>query len=295
MTEHNGPNDRLPDDAQTIKVAAVQMEPKLNDNPGNLAKALAAIDTASATGAALIVLPECALTGYVYTERAETASNAEPVPGPMTDALAKKASDKDVLIVAGMIEEDGEDLYNVAVLIGPGGLIGKYRKVHPWYPAETNWPVTPAESSQGFPVFDTTIGRIGMCICYDMWVTESAKVLALNGADIIAFPTNTVAVPAGEALSDHIMRTRSLENHVWIVGADRIGVEREVPFAGRSQITDPYGNVIVEASRDKEEIIYADIQPKRATKDKMLVPELPEADLWWIRRPETYSIIASKE
>ncbi|MEH6549279.1 MAG: carbon-nitrogen hydrolase family protein [Pseudomonadales bacterium] len=279
----------------TITVAAIQMEPRLNDKAGNMAKALSCIDEASAAGARLVIFPECALTAYVFEDSTETAAAAESVPGPSTEILTKKAKEKDVYIVAGMVETHESGFYNVSVLVGPEGYIGKYRKMHPWYPAEEAWPITRGESDQGFPVFKTEIGNIGMCICYDMWIPETARMLALNGADIIAFPTNTVAVPAGEAVFDHVLRTRALENHVWIVGADRIGVEREVPFAGRSQIVDPYGNVMVEASADREEIIYADIQPAIASNDKMLVPELPAADLWWIRRPDSYSKISSTD
>ncbi|MEH6581631.1 MAG: carbon-nitrogen hydrolase family protein [Halioglobus sp.] len=276
-----------------IKVAAIQMEPKLHDKEGNIARSLAHIDEAADAGARLVVLPECGLTAYVFENEGETSAVAEEVPGPTTALLADKAREKDVYIVAGMVELDGSDYYNVAVLVGPEGYVGKYRKMHPWYPAEANWPITTAHHSQGFPVFDTAVGKIGICICYDMWIPETARMLALNGAEIIAFPTNTVAVPAGQAVFDHVLRTRALENHVWIIGADRIGVEREVPFAGRSQILDPYGNVMVEASADQEEILYADIESAVASRDKMLVPDLAESDLWWIRQPESYRKIGS--
>lgn len=218
--------------AELIKVAAVQMEPKLNDKKGNMAKVLSSIDDAAAAGARLIIFPECVLTAYVFEGQAETSAAAEPVPGPSTEVLGKKAKEKGVYIVAGMVEFHETNFYNVSVLVGPDGYIGKYRKMHPWYPAEENWPITPGETNQGYPVFETEIGNIGMCICYDMWIAETARILALNGADIIAFPTNTVAAPAGEAVFDHVLRTRALENHVWIVGVDRIGIEREVPFAG---------------------------------------------------------------
>ena len=279
----------------STKVAAVQMEPQINDKEGNISKAMAAIDEAAIAGARLVVFPECALSAYAFADSGEASRAAETVPGSATEKLAQKARNKGVYIAAGMIESQESSFYNTAVLVGPEGYIGKYRKMHPWYPAEEKWPVTPGEDSQGFPVFDTEIGKIGMCICYDMAFPETARVLALNGAEIIAFLTNVVAIPAGEFTFDHLLRTRALENHVWIVGADRIGVEREVPFAGRSQIVDPYGGVMVEASRDREEIVYADIQPAIASRDKMLVPEVPESDMWWIRKPESYSKISSRD
>lgn len=275
----------------SIKVAAVQMEPILLDKEANLEKILGFIDTAAKNGAQLIVFPEAALTGYVLKGKAETSKMAETIPGPTTDVIAKKAKETGVYIVLGLVEVYGLEYYNAAVLVGPDGVVGKYHKMHPWYGAEADWPVTAGSAAQGYPVFQTPIGKIGMMICYDAWITEPARSLALGGADIIAFPTNAVAVPAGFAVFDHILQTRAIENHVWIVAADRIGTEREVPFAGRSQIIDIYGDVIVEASQDKEEVIYATIQPKAATRDKMLVPGLPASDLWWIRRPDTYKAI----
>ena len=284
-----------PKTADLIKVAAVQMEPTFMDKQAGLKKILHQIDEASAAGARLIVLPECALTGYVYQSQTETEEVAEPIPGPSVDIFTRKAQEKNVYIVVGMVEAYGMNYYNVSVLVGPEGFIGKYRKMHPWCAAESQWPITFGEASQGYPVFETEIGKIGMMICYDAWIPETARMLALNGADIIAFPTNSVGVPAGNACFDHVLQTRAMENHVWIVAADRIGTEREVPFAGRSQILDIHGNVMIEASVDREEIVYADITPTAATRDKMLVPELTASDLWWIRRPDTYAKISSAE
>jgi len=278
-----------------IKVAAVQTQPILFDKEQNLKKMLQFVDEALEAGAKLIVFPECALTGYVFESEAETKKEAETIPGPSTDVFVAKAKECDVFIVFGMVEICDEKFYNTAVLLGPEGFIGKYRKMFPWYPAEEKWPVTAGEDSQGFPVFETAIGRIGMLICYDMWITEPARAIALNGADIIAFPTNAVAVPVGIACVDHILRTRALENHVWIVAADRIGTERGVSFAGRSQVVDVFGGVLVEASVDQEEIVYAEITPRTATNDKMLVPDIPSTDLWKIRRPETFSPISRSD
>lgn len=293
--EATPPLSQIPEAAKvpSIKVAAVQMEPKLLDKEANLKKILAYIDEAAAKGAKLIVFPECALTGYVLRGKEETAKVAETIPGPSTDIIAEKAAARGVYIVLGMVEVYGINFYNAAVLIGPEGVIGKYRKNHPWYGAEADWPVTAGDL--GYPVFETAIGNIGMMICYDAWFPEPARILALGGADIIAFPTNAVAVPAGFAAFDHILQTRAIENHVWVIAADRIGVEREIPFAGRSQIIDIYGDVMVEASPDKEEIIYAIIHPKAATRDKMLVPGLPASDLWWARRPATYKAIVEAD
>jgi predicted amidohydrolase len=276
----------------TIKVAAVQMEPILGDKEGNINKLLASIDEAASTGAKLIVTPECAVSAYVLVNRNETAEVAETIPGYTTDVFSAKAKENNVYIVLGMIEVDGTDFYNVAVLIGPEGIIGKYRKMHPFYLIEERWPVTPGSTSQDYPVFDTPIGKIGIAICFDIWVPEAPRLLALNGADIIAFPTNSDNSTEGSAGFEHVVQTRALESRVWIVGANRIGVERKVTFSGRSQIVGLSGEVLVEASTDQEEIVYADIQP-RAARDKRGIPGLASSDLWGNRRPDSYTKISS--
>ena len=130
----------------SVKVAAVQMEPRINDKEGNISKAMAAIDEATNAGARLVVFPECALTAYAFADSEETSRAAESVPGPATEKLAQKARGKGVYIAAGLVESQESFFYNTAVLVGPEGFIGKYRKIHPWYPAEEKWPVTPVKT-----------------------------------------------------------------------------------------------------------------------------------------------------
>ena len=153
-------------------------------------------------------------------------------------------------------------LFNTAVLIGPQGFIGKYRKAHLWN-LEKLW-FTPGNT--GFPVFDTPIGRIGMLICWDIWFPEVPRILSQQGADIICSLNNWVWTPApvfddtGKCMASYLTMTAAHVNNVFIAAANRIGEERDARYLGCSLIAGtngwPLGKV---ASTDRQEILYADI------------------------------------
>jgi len=272
---------------ELVKVAAVQIEPRLDEEDRILEKICNLIKSTAAEGASLIVFPELSLTGLMKT-------TSEIVPGPSTEVLATIAKEVGVYVVIGLLEKHKEKFYNTAVLMGPGGIVGKYRKIHPWYPSEDQIPVEPGDV--GYPVFKTSIGNIGMMVCYDAWFPEPARVLALKGAEIIAVPSITGLHSA----FDYILRTRALENHVWIVGANGIAALEEEGIVwrviGRSQIVSIFGEVLAEASSEREETIYATIDVNAATLNKQLLPgsEWKKSDLFWARKPKTYDIILSK-
>jgi len=270
------------------KVAAVQTEPRLDEEDQILEKIRNLTISAAAKGASLIVFPELSLTGLMKT-------TAEIVPGPSTKALAATAKKLGVYVVAGLLEKCNKKFYNTAVLFGPGGIVGKYRKIHPWYPSEAQVPVQPGDD--GYPVFNTNIGRIGMMICYDAWFPEPARVMALKGAEIIVVPTITGLHSA----FDYILKTRALENHVWIVAANGIATLEDKGVAwkviGRSQIVSISGEVLAEASCEKEETIYARIDVKAASQNKQLLPgsEWTKSDLFAARKPKTYDLICASK
>jgi N-carbamoylputrescine amidase len=269
---------------ELVKVAAVQIEPRLDEEDRILKKVCDLLKSAVAEEASLVVFPELALTGLMR-------ATAETVPGSSTEVLATKAKEYGVYVVVGLLEKYKEKFYNTAVLIGPGGIVGKYRKIHPWYPSEDEIPVEPGDL--GYPVFITNIGKIGMMICYDSWFPEPARVLALKGAEIIAVPTCTGL----HSEFDYIFRARALENHVWMVGANGIATLEEKGIAwrivGRSQIVSVFGEVLAEASSEKEETIYAGIDVRAATHNKQLLPgtRWGKSDLFWARKSKTYDLI----
>jgi predicted amidohydrolase len=244
-----------------IGVACIQMEPVVGDIAGNVARSLELIAAAAARGASLVVLPELANSGYVFKSRKEAFSLAEPVPeGPTTRAWAEAAQRYGLYLVAGIAELAGDRLYNSAVVIGPKGYIGTFRKVHLW-----NEELLYFESGDlGFPIFDTAIGRIGVGICYDCWFPETFRLCALQGADIVCVPTNWVPIPGQaegrEAMANILVMAAAHSNSIFIACADRIGTERGQPFEGQSLIVSCTGwPVAGPASRDREELVYAEI------------------------------------
>jgi predicted amidohydrolase len=248
---------RTPEAAVTV--AAIQMEPKIGETAANVARSIALIEEAAAGGADLVVLPELCNTGYVFATRSEARGLAEPVPdGATTAAWMAAAARLNLHIVAGIAERDGERLFNAAVIIGPDGLIGRYRKVHLW--ADEALYFTPGDL--GFPVFDTPLGRIGCHICYDCWFPESFRLAALQGAEILCVPTNWVPIPGQdpkrEAMANIIVMAAAHSNSVFVAAADRVGTERGQPFIGQSLIVSHTGWPLAgPASADREEIILA--------------------------------------
>ena len=266
-------------------VAVAQMDPKIRDRAANVATIERMTQEAASKRARLILFPECALTGYGYVSRVEAFEDAEPIPGPTTDRLARMAAELDIHIVFGMVERNGEDVYNAAPFIGPGGLIGVYRKTHLPFEVLDRF-AKPGDV--GLPVFDTSIGRVGILICYDMRFPEPARVLALKGADIILHPTNLP--PPGAPQPDFMYQSRAAENRVWVLSADRVGLERGVRFIGRSMIVDPTGARLAEGSADGEELLFAEIEPAIARqKDLIIDPGVYELHPFRDRRPELYA------
>lgn len=253
-----------------VKIACIQMEPVVGEKSTNVAKTLDLIAQAARAGANLIVLPELANSGYVFNTRAEAFDLAEAVPGGQTcDAWAAAAATFGVHIVAGIAERAGEVLYNSAVLIGPDGYIGTFRKVHLWAAENLFF----ERGDLGFPVFHTRLGRIGMAICYDAWFPESFRLAALQGADIVCVPTNWVPIPGQapgrEAMANILVMAAAHSNSIFIACADRIGVERGQSFEGQSIVVGHAGwPVAGPASRDREEILIAEVNLADARRDR---------------------------
>ncbi len=244
-----------------VTVAVIQMEPKIGETRANVARSIELLEEAAGRGANLAVLPELCNTGYVFQSRAEARSLAEAIPDGETARTWEAAARRLGLhLVAGITELDGERLFNSAVVIGPDGLIGRYRKVHLW--ADEALYFTPGDL--GFPVFDTPLGKIGCHICYDCWFPESFRLAALQGAEILCVPTNWVPIPGQdpkrEAMANIIVMGAAHSNSVFVAAADRVGTERGQPFIGQSLIVSHTGwPVAGPASPDGEEILYATI------------------------------------
>ena len=263
--------------------AAVQMMPHLAQPDQNRAAILGWLAQAAEMGARLVVLPECAVSGYVFESLAEAHQVAEPVPGPTSDALAVACADLQLTAVIGLLEAAGPDVYNSAVIVGPQGLIHVYRKTHLPVLGVDRF-VRPGDALQ---VVQTPAGLLGPLICYDLRFPEPPRVLALQGAEIIVHPTNWPRASAD--FPDFVTRATARASGVFLVSANRVGEERGHAFLGRSQIVAPSGHPLAEADDHSETIIVADLDLALAHRKKVIhIPGIFELDSFGDRRPELY-------
>jgi predicted amidohydrolase len=272
-----------------IKVAAVQMLSFEGEEARNLERMLARITEAGAAGAQLVVFPEASNNGYFFEDREDAHRMALTIPGAFTDALGQRARELGIWVATGLFERgDGDDVFNCALLIGPDGQIaGKYQKNF-FIKADKRWFVP---GRTGFQVFDTPLGRLGFFVCADGRIPESARCLALEGAEILVNPTNW---GAPDQYLYHVP-TRATENRCWVIGATKPRRPLDQPqemlaynrFTGCSFIMSPEGEVLVQAGPDEETIIYADIEPAVA-RNKLFGPA---NDLFKDRRPELYALL----
>jgi predicted amidohydrolase len=269
-----------------MKVAAVQMDVQLLEKERNLRRVLSKLEAAVRAGAKLVVFPECALTGYCFTGRAEAAPVAEEVPGPSTERIHAAAKSLETTAVVGLLERVGDQIYNAAAVVSPQGILGTYRKIH--LPClGIDMVATPGNIP--FPVFDTPHCRVGVNICYDCSFPESGRILKLKGAQVVAIPTNW---PMGSDTWQHTPKVRATENHVHVIAANRVGEERGFRFAGHSQIVGFTGEVHGEAGETEETILYAELDMEAADSNKVVrVPGRWEFDRIAARRPEMYTAI----
>lgn len=249
-----------------MKIAFIQHDITFGQKEENIAKVEAMVEKNGASFD-FLVLPELFASGYLFTSFDELESLAEPIgKGITSHRLFKLAQKYHAYIVAGLPERAEDKFYNSAILVGPNGIIGSYRKIH-LFDTEKKW-FTPG--NRPFEVFDIGLANVGMMICFDWIFPESARSLALQGADIICHPANLVL-----PYCQHAMVTRSLENSVFSVTANRIGSEErggsKLAFTGGSQILDPKGNILASASVDKQIICIVDIDPSQA-RDKWINP-----------------------
>jgi 5-aminopentanamidase len=282
----------LGDVMDKVKLAAVQMNPCLMKKNENLSYILGALERAAGEKASLVVFPECALTGYVFQSLDEAMPFAETIPGPSTERVAARCRELGVYAIYGLLERDASRLFNAAAFVGPEGLISGYRKNHLPFLGVDRFT---SKGDRPFTVRETPIGRIGLFICYDIVFPESARVMALAGADILVLPTAFPQVRR-ETLATYIVPARAIENRVHVVAADRVGSERGYSFAGLSKIVSASGNILATASPDGEEIIYGEVSRESARhKHHVITPGEYEVDYFGDRRPELYGGIVGPE
>jgi len=236
--------------------------------------------------AELVIFPECALSGYCFSDRGEAWAVAEELSGPSCSQLAAAARELGCFAVVGLLEREGQNLYNSAVIIGPRGVMGVHRKIHLLHLGVDRFTTL---GDIPFPLFQARDCRFGVNICFDCSFPESGRVLKLKGAQLLAIPTNW---PITSDSWEHTPKVRATENHIFVAAADRVGEERGFTFAGHSQIIDCEGKVLAEAGATEETILLADIDPAAADKNRVIqVPGQYEYDRIASRRPEMYEAL----
>jgi predicted amidohydrolase len=270
-----------------MKIAGVQMDVAFADVERNLGQMIERLRETTARGARLTVFPECALCGYCFGSLDEARPFAQPVPGPATERMREACAELGCYAVFGMLELDGARIFNAAVLVGPAGVIGTYRKVHLPY---LGIDMFTSFGDRPFAAHSAGELRVGMNICYDAAFPEAARSLAILGADLIVLPTNWP--PGAECTAASVINARALENAVYYIAVNRVGTERGFEFIGRSKIVDPSGQTLVESRAPGEEILYAEIDTAKARRKHIIrVPGKHEIDRLADRRPEMYGLL----
>jgi predicted amidohydrolase len=266
---------------ERIKVALAQISCKPEDKAENLAKMQKAVAKAKKQGADLIIFPELSLTGYVV--RDQIYELAETIPGPSCKIIEETARKTKSHIIFGMpelSERTQATIHNTAVLIGPKGIIGKYRKMH--LPTHSVF-----EEKRYFrpgyqtAVFDTALGRIGLIICYDIFFPELSRLTRLKGAQLI------VCISASPSTRRTFFETltiaRAMENATFLAYVNLVGIEDGLQFWGGSRIVGPGGKVLAQAKYDEEDFVICDIDYADIRSVETFVPTLKDL------RPELFS------
>ena len=292
-----------------FRVGLVQMS-ATPDPDRNLQRAIDRVHQAAAQGAQIICLPELFQTQY-FCQREDAAlfDLAEPIPGPTTARLSELANQLKVVLIASLFEKRAPGVYhNTAVMIdSDGSLRGIYRKMHipddPLYYEKFYF--TPGDL--GFKAFDTQVGRVGTLVCWDQWYPEGARLTALQGAQVLFYPTAIGWHPEekeqfGQAQYDAwqtIQRAHAIANGVYVAAVNRVGFEegdvrgnkasgKGLEFWGGSFLADPFGRLIALASHDKEEILIGDVDLRALEDIRRNWPFLRD------RRIDAYAPITSR-
>ncbi len=264
-----------------MKVGYLQFGPKLLDVEENINVISKTISSVSEFD--LLVIPELANSGYVFTAREELAQVAEELPGGyFVEKLIELAKQKDGYIVSGVCEKEGSKFFNSSVLVGPEGYVGKYRKIHLFDREKLFF-----EPGDGdFELFEVRGMKVGILICWDWIFPEATRSLALQGMDVLAHSTNLVLSYCQTA-----MITRSIENQIYTVTSNRTGIETNgeisLHFKGQSQVTSPDAKRLAQAKEDTVELKIVDIDLEKS-RNKWLSDN---NHIFEDRRPEKYGTI----
>jgi len=294
-----------------IRVASVQIESAAGDKQANLAKIEDFVQRAAAQGAEIVVFPECCITGYWFLRnlsREQLQAVAEPVSeGPSSQALMRLARQYRVMIGAGLLEIDGEQMYNAYVVAMPHGEFRRHRKIHAFVNQHLS-------CGSQFTVFDTPLGcRVAVLTCYDNNLVENVRIVALQGAQVLLAPHQTGGCktpspgcmglidrwlwdnrqrnpeaieaefkgPKGRQWLMTWLPSRAHDNGLFLIFSNGVGLDDNEVRTGNAMILDPYGRILAETWKANDDMVIADLDP--ALRDNC-------TGLRWIksRRPDLY-------
>jgi predicted amidohydrolase len=268
----------------TLRVAACQIDPQLGEVEGNLDRIGRAVAEAAVAGAVLAVLPEAAVTGYAFGSLEEARPVARRAGAVAHEVLAGLAEVHRMTVICGTLEAQGDEVFNAALVATPDGRRYTYRKMHLPFLGVDRF-TTPGPDAPS--VIEVNGLRFGVLICYDLRFPEAARMCALDGADLIALPTNW---PVGVDFHPGIFApSRAAENHCYLLACDRVGTERGTTFIGRSVLIDYDGKQLAVASDTREELLVGEIDPEAARRTHVSRrPGEHEWDTMADRRPGLY-------
>ena len=261
--------------SEEIKAAAVQFNLKLGDVDSNLQSALAGIERAAAAGAQIAVLPEMWSSGYDYRHLSDLAERTPEV----LERLCTVSKSTSMVLVGSLPEKQDDTLYNMATIIDNGEIKGSYRKLHMFSTMGEDRFLSPGDSTL---VVDTTVGRVGVAICYDLRFPELFRKMALDGAELICVPAEWPK-PRQEHWRT-LLRARAIENQLFIAAANCCGIQGKLDFFGMSLLISAKGEVLAEAG-ETDTVLTAnfDRQEMKSYRDQIRC----FAD----RRPEIYGTL----
>lgn len=272
-------------------VACAQYAIRDGDPETNLRRSLAWISSAADAGADLVILPELSNSGCDLSSREMALRLAESVQeGPTVRAWTEAAREHDLLIVGGLLEEEGDDVRNSAVVVGRDVLVGRYRKTHFWDREKLIY-----EPGNELPVFETPLGTLGLLVCYDAWFPEAVRTLAMRGAELLCVPANAPDdwVPEDQRrggltmLGAHAISGANA-NRVYVACANRVGDG----YQGRSCVVAPSGGVLGFGDADAEGLVLAEVDVGRARREKRLTPY---SHAFGDRNEEVYKFLPAPE
>jgi 5-aminopentanamidase len=273
-----------------LRVATIQTAPAYGDLEANMVSLERWSREAAGRGADLVVFPEAFLQGLVYHDQDSATREAVALAAPELDEIGRLSAELNLGIVVGFLERTGPSAYsNSALTALPDGTRRVYRKTHLTELGADRWAVPGDELAE---VFEYRGTRCAVLICYDVRFPEVSRVLALRGADLLLLPTNS---PVGyEGTYDHAARTRAWENRVWFLVANRVGVEGDATFIGRSLSVDPLGNTVHQLAGGEHAMLLTDVDPARARSKALPGHAGAVYSFMHARRPALYGELASR-